>query len=130
MPPFFGEYVQIRPIQGDRDADCHCGALLITTSYDRSTGILKEPQIAVSVNRAARPTSPRNRGLWDRLYVVINPGDFIFGDSDGLQVIPKDYVDEVLLKVEEIFTFEEERERDLIANGMPIDDVYKRFGDL
>lgn len=62
-------------------------------------------------------------------YVMINPGDFLFGDSDGLQVIPKDFVDEVLLKVEEIFRFEEE-ERALIANGMPIDQVYEEFGDL
>ena len=62
-------------------------------------------------------------------YVIINPGDFIFGDDDGLQVIPKDYVDEVLLKAEEIFGFEE-AERAQIAAGMPIDQVYKEFGDL
>jgi len=62
-------------------------------------------------------------------YVVVNPGDFIFGDSDGLQVIPTDYVDEVLLKAEEIFAFEE-KERELIRGGMPIDQVYEQFGDL
>lgn len=62
-------------------------------------------------------------------YVIVNPGDFIFGDEDGLQVIPEPYVDEVLLKAEEIFAFEEE-ERRLILEGMPIDQVYKEFGDL
>ncbi|MCY1152860.1 MAG: hypothetical protein OWP43_10645, partial [Sphaerochaetaceae bacterium] len=62
-------------------------------------------------------------------YVIVNPGDFIFGDDDGLQVIPEPYVDNVLLKAEEIFAFEEE-ERALIANGLPIEEVYKRFGDL
>lgn len=62
-------------------------------------------------------------------YVMISPGDFIFGDSDGLQIIPKEYVDEVLLKVEEIFAFEEE-ERRLIAAGMPIAEIYKVYGDL
>lgn len=62
-------------------------------------------------------------------YVVVNPGDFIFGDDDGLQIIPKDYVDEVLLKAEEILEFEE-KERKLIRDGMPIDEVYNTFGDL
>ncbi|GAK57988.1 dimethylmenaquinone methyltransferase [Candidatus Vecturithrix granuli] len=62
-------------------------------------------------------------------YVMVCPGDFIFGDDDGLQIIPKDYVDEVLLKAEEIFEFEE-KEREMIRNGMPIDEVYKMFGDL
>lgn len=64
-----------------------------------------------------------------RHYVIVNPGDFIFGDDDGLQVIPEPYVDEVLLKAEEIFAFEE-KEREQIRNGMPIDKVYAEFGDL
>jgi len=62
-------------------------------------------------------------------YVIVNPGDFIFGDDDGLQIIPEPYVDEVLLKAEEIFAFEEE-ERRQIREGMPIDQVYTEFGDL
>jgi 4-hydroxy-4-methyl-2-oxoglutarate aldolase len=62
-------------------------------------------------------------------YVRINPGDFIFGDNDGVQVIPKDVVDEVLLRVEA--TFEKENaEREQLAAGMPIDEVYKVFGVL
>ena len=62
-------------------------------------------------------------------YVIVNPGDFIFGDDDGLQIIPEPYVDDVLLKAEEIFAFEEE-ERRQIREGMPIDQVYEEFGDL
>jgi len=62
-------------------------------------------------------------------YVVVNPGDFIFGDDDGLQIIPKEYVDEVLLKAEEIFRFED-KERELIRNGLPIDEIYNTYGDL
>lgn len=62
-------------------------------------------------------------------YVIVNPGDFIFGDDDGLQIIPEPYVDSVLLKAEEILSFENE-ERRLIAEGMPIEEVYKKFGDL
>jgi 4-hydroxy-4-methyl-2-oxoglutarate aldolase len=62
-------------------------------------------------------------------YVKVTPGDFIFGDNDGVQLIPKDLVDEVLLRVEDIFATENE-ERELLAAGMPIDQVYKQFGVL
>lgn len=62
-------------------------------------------------------------------YVKVNPGDFIFGDNDGVQLIPERLVDEVLLRVEA--TFEKENgERELLAAGMPIDEVYRVFGVL
>jgi 4-hydroxy-4-methyl-2-oxoglutarate aldolase len=62
-------------------------------------------------------------------YVAVRPGDFIFGDSDGAQLIPERMVDEVLLRVEEKFE-KENREREQIAAGMPIDEVYREFGVL
>ena len=62
-------------------------------------------------------------------YVRVMPGDFIFGDNDGVQLIPKDLIDEVLLRVEATFE-KENKERDLIAGGMPIDEVYRQFGVL
>jgi len=62
-------------------------------------------------------------------YVRVNPGDFIFGDNDGVQLIPKDLVDEVLLRVERTYEFEN-KERQQLAEGMPIDEVYKVFGVL
>ncbi len=62
-------------------------------------------------------------------YVRVMPGDFIFGDNDGVQLIPRDLVDEVLLRVEA--TFEKENaEREALAAGMPIDEVYRVFGVL
>lgn len=62
-------------------------------------------------------------------YVRVLPGDFIFGDNDGVQLIPTDMVDEVLLRVEA--TFEKENEqREKLAAGMPIDEVYRVFGVL
>jgi len=62
-------------------------------------------------------------------YVKVMPGDFIFGDNDGVQLIPEKFVDEVLLLTEE--TFEKENaQRDQIAAGMPIDEVYRVFGVL
>jgi len=62
-------------------------------------------------------------------YVVVRPGDFIFGDNDGVQLIPERMVDEVLLRVEETFAKENE-ERRQIAAGMPVDEVYRVFGVL
>lgn len=62
-------------------------------------------------------------------YVAVKPGDFVFADNDGAQIIPKEVVDEVLLRVEDIFAHEN-AEREQLAAGMPIDEVYKQFGVL
>ncbi len=62
-------------------------------------------------------------------YVRVNPGDYIFADNDGAQLIPAHLVDEVLMRVED--TFEKENaEREALAAGMPIDEVYRKFGVL
>jgi 4-hydroxy-4-methyl-2-oxoglutarate aldolase len=62
-------------------------------------------------------------------YVRVFPGDFIFGDNDGVQLIPADIVDEILLQVESTFE-KENKERELLASGLPIDEVYRQFGVL
>ena len=48
----------------------------------------------------------------------VRPGDFIFGDNDGVQLMPREIVDEVLLRVEATFEHEN-KERELIANQLP-----------
>lgn len=62
-------------------------------------------------------------------YVAVTAGDFVFGDNDGVQLIPEAFVDEVLLRVEEIFEKENE-EREMIAKGMSVDEVYAKYGVL
>ena len=62
-------------------------------------------------------------------YVTVRPDDFIFGDFDGVQLIPREVVDEVLLRVEDIYE-EENEERRKIAEGMDIDEVYEEYGVL
>jgi len=62
-------------------------------------------------------------------YVKVHPGDFIFGDNDGVQLIPAALVDEVLLRVEATFEHEN-KEREQIAAGMPVDEVYRIYGVL
>ena len=61
--------------------------------------------------------------------VKVFPGDFLFGDSDGVQVIPQDAVDEVMLRCEELLASETE-ERKRIVGGMSLDDVYRVYGNL
>jgi 4-hydroxy-4-methyl-2-oxoglutarate aldolase len=62
-------------------------------------------------------------------YVRVMPGDFVFGDNDGVQLIPAAMVDEVLLRAEATFAKENE-ERKALEDGMPIDEVYRVFGVL
>ena len=53
----------------------------------------------------------------------------MFGDDDGVIGIPEAVVDVVLERVE-LLTSRETGERELIAAGMPIDDVYRTIGVL
>ena len=62
-------------------------------------------------------------------YVLLKPRDFLFGDNDGVQLIPGDLVDEVLLQVEALYEHEN-KVRAALTSGMPVAEVYKVFGVL
>jgi regulator of RNase E activity RraA len=64
-----------------------------------------------------------------RHYVTVAAGDYVFGDDDGVQVIPAQVVDDVLQRVERIHE-KETHERAELAAGMPIDEVYRIYGAL
>jgi 4-hydroxy-4-methyl-2-oxoglutarate aldolase len=61
--------------------------------------------------------------------VRVNPGDWIFGDEDGVLVIPKDALDEVLAKSEEAKDIED-KVREEVQAGVPVIDVYNKYGRL
>lgn len=68
---------------------------------------------------------------WDREITIgrtrIRPGDWIFGDVDGVVVVPVEHVEEVL----EIAEAKVERERLMRADldqGMPPSEIYARYG--
>lgn len=61
--------------------------------------------------------------------VKVFPGDFIFGDTDGLLIIPAAVVDEVMLLCEGLLQ-EEIEERENIKGGMSIEDVFNTYGNL
>jgi regulator of RNase E activity RraA len=56
--------------------------------------------------------------------VTANPGDFIFGDCDGILVIPKALTVEVLESAEKVAEIEEDQRKQLLA-GADREQVYK-----
>lgn len=61
--------------------------------------------------------------------VIINPGDYIFGDIDGVAVIPKDIAEEVLSRALE--TIEKENQvRDRLKNGSSLQQAYEEIGAI
>ena len=60
---------------------------------------------------------------------VIHPGDFVFGDIDGVVVVPKDITLEILIGAEDVF----ERERGMreeLRRGATVKDAYAKYGSL
>jgi 4-hydroxy-4-methyl-2-oxoglutarate aldolase len=61
--------------------------------------------------------------------IRVNPGDWIFGDEDGVLVIPAGALDEVLAKSEEAKNIED-KVREEVRAGVPVIDVYNKYGRL
>jgi regulator of RNase E activity RraA len=59
--------------------------------------------------------------------VIINPGDYIFGDIDGVIVIPKHLTLKLLEKAEERMALETKVRNELKAGKPPLE-VYKKYG--
>lgn len=61
--------------------------------------------------------------------VLVNPGDIIFGDFDGIVVIPKEVLPEVVDRaVEKVES--ENHTRDMLREGALLREVYDKFGVL
>ena len=133
QPAYFGEMsCQLAYAHG-------CRGMLVSGNVRDTQYVLKMPDFPIF----SFGTRPNAFGGWRILevnvpvylpghlnhYVRVAPGDFIFGDNDGVQLIPKTLVDEVLLRVEATYEKENE-ERKQLAAGMPIDEVYQVFGVL
>lgn len=61
--------------------------------------------------------------------VVVNPGDFVFGEDDGVLVIPKDLTLQVLEECERIKGLENQARHDFARGDDPVEvfQRYKRF---
>ncbi len=60
---------------------------------------------------------------------AIEPGDLVFGDVDGLVVVPKRIEDEVLARAFDKVA-RENTTRDELLQGAKLKDVYDRYGVL
>jgi 4-hydroxy-4-methyl-2-oxoglutarate aldolase len=59
--------------------------------------------------------------------VSVNPGDYVFGDMDGVVIIPQALTEEVLVESEKATQREQKMSRAL-RKGMPLNEVNKKFG--
>ena len=59
--------------------------------------------------------------------VAIRTGDFLLGDRDGVVIIPRDAVEDVVAKTEEVVATESEMRTALIGGMDPIE-AYNRYG--
>ena len=60
---------------------------------------------------------------------MIHPGDFVFGDTDGVVIVPKDITMDVLVAAENVF----ERERGMreeLRRGISVTEAYSKYGSL
>ena len=58
--------------------------------------------------------------------VTIRSGDYVIADMDGAVIIPKEVIEEVLSKTEEVMATESEM-RKAILNGMDPEQAYLKF---
>jgi regulator of RNase E activity RraA len=61
--------------------------------------------------------------------IRVNPGDWLFGDMDGVVAIPARNVDEIVRKAEDMGGIEDQV-REEIRNGADVTDVFERYGRL
>ncbi|MCC6857806.1 MAG: RraA family protein [Bryobacterales bacterium] len=60
---------------------------------------------------------------------VIRPGDFVFGDIDGVVIVPRDITLDVLTAAEDIFQ-RERGMREELRHGVSVTDAYAKYGSL
>ncbi len=58
---------------------------------------------------------------------IIRPGDFVFGDIDGVVVVPADITVDVLVAAEDVYR-REKGMREELRRGVPIQDAYDKYG--
>ena len=107
------------------------GAVL--DGYSRDTPEVLQMGLPVfSYGGYAQDQGPRGKVVDYRVAVEINgvriePGDIVFGDLDGVLVIPRRAEEEAIRKaLEKVGT--ENKVRDAIRNGMSTVDAFKTFG--
>lgn len=60
---------------------------------------------------------------------VVRPGDFVFGDVDGVVIVPRELTLDVLAKAEDVFE-REKGMREELRRGVPVKAAYEKHGSL
>jgi regulator of RNase E activity RraA len=60
---------------------------------------------------------------------VIHPNDFVFGDIDGVVIVPRDYILDVLAAAEDVYQ-RESGMREELRRGVSVKDAYSKYGSL
>ncbi len=98
---------------------------LLIDGYTRDASVIQEMGIPQFTRGAAIAPAPRNcRSTPEDVNVpvscggaVVNPGDYIFGDDDGVLVVPEKYIDLVLRQAEMNMAYEKRMEDALNQNA-------------
>ena len=61
--------------------------------------------------------------------VLVNPGDIVFGDADGVVVVPREHENEIIAGAAEKISGENHT-RDALRRGELLADVFRRYGIL
>ncbi|MCT4619829.1 MAG: RraA family protein [Marinisporobacter sp.] len=105
----------------------------VVDGYSRDTkGILELDFPTFSYGRYAQDQGPRGKVIDFRVPIEIDgvkiqDGDILFGDLDGVCVIPKEIEEEVVLKALEKATGEK-TVAEAIANGMGAKEAFDKYG--
>jgi regulator of RNase E activity RraA len=104
----------------------------VVNGYSRDTnGILAIDFPTFSYGRYAQDQAPRGKVVDFRVpvkmdNVLINPGDIIFGDLDGVCVIPKEIEEEVIIKALEKASAEKTVQK-AIEGGMSVIEAFAKY---
>ena len=60
---------------------------------------------------------------------VIHPGDFVFGDVDGVVIVPQEMTMDILVAAEDVFERERGMREDL-RRGVSVQEAYAKYGSL
>ena len=129
-----GDYALWGELMSTRAMRCGAaGAVLHGLSRD-TPGILALNFPTFSTGRYAQDQRGRGTVTDFRVPVTVgrvrvNPGDFIFGDLDGVVVIPREVEEQTLRKALEKASTEN-TVRDAIGKGMSATEAFERFGVL
>jgi len=105
----------------------------VVNGYSRDTrGILELDFPSFSYGRYAQDQGPRGKVIDFRVPIEIegvriNPGDIVFGDLDGVVIIPQEIEEEVITKAYEK-AHGEKVVADAIANGMGAKESFDKYG--